>query len=71
MTETKHDRFKRIAVRRANDLLEGIRILGNCSNTTTYDYTPQEVDKIFKELEKALHICQARFTAQSQQSIRL
>jgi hypothetical protein len=71
MAETKDDRFRRIAVRRANDLLEQIRILGNCSNTTTYEYTTEEVNKIFAELEKALRACRARFRAQSRQPIQL
>ena len=71
MIETKHDRFRRIAVRRANDLLEQIRILGNCSNTTTYEYSSEEADKVFAELEKALRACRARFRARSQQSIQL
>jgi len=71
MTETKHDRFRRIAVRRVNDLLEQIRILGNCSNTTTYEYTSEETDKIFAELEKALRTCRGKFRARSQQSIQL
>lgn len=71
MQETKHDKFKRVAVRRANDLLERIRILGNCSNKATYEYEPEEIGKIFTELEKALRACRARYKAQSQHPIRL
>lgn len=71
MQETKADKFKRVAARRANDLLERIRILGNCSNRTTYEYEPEDVDRIFTELEKALKACRARYQAQSQRRIQL
>ncbi|MHB8071466.1 MAG: hypothetical protein ACYDHF_05905 [Candidatus Cryosericum sp.] len=71
MEETKHDRFRRIAGRRAGDLLEGIRILGNCSNTATYDYTEEDVEKIFSELQKALRNCKARFQAPTRSHFEL
>jgi hypothetical protein len=69
--ETKHDRFRRIAARRASDLLEGIRILGNCSNTASYEYTQEQVDKVFSELQKALHNCRSRFRTPSRSHLEL
>lgn len=71
MEETKQNRFRRIAARRASDLLEGIRILGNCSNTASYEYTQEEVDKVFSELQKALHNCRSRFRTTSRAHLEL
>ena len=54
--ESRSEKFKRVATKRTNELLEKIRILGNCSNKSTYEYTEEEVTKIFKSLEKQLEI---------------
>ncbi len=45
MKETRHERFKRVASKRTNEILEKIRILGNCSNKSSYEYTEEEVIK--------------------------
>ena len=52
--ESRSEKFKRVATKRTNELLEKIRILGNCSNKSTYEYTEEDVIKIFKSLEKQL-----------------
>jgi hypothetical protein len=52
--ENKRDRFKRIAETRTNKIIEMIRLLGNCSNRNVYDYSDDEVEKIFKVLENEL-----------------
>lgn len=60
--ETRTQRFKRIATKRTNDIIRRIRILGNCSNRSAYDYTEQEIDKIFTAIGKELKTANARFT---------
>ena len=45
--ETRNERFKRIAAKRTNDILEKIENTGNCSNKSSYEYTEEEVNKIF------------------------
>lgn len=52
--ETKEQRFKRIASYRTQGILQDLRILGNCSNTSVYDYKKSDVDKIFSTLDKEL-----------------
>lgn len=59
--EDKHQRFVRVAERRTNELLEKIRILGNCSNKNTYAYTDEELSLIFAEVERALRTARGRF----------
>lgn len=50
--ETNEQRFKRIAGRRTALILEYLRLLGNCSNTSSYSYTEEEINKIFSAIDK-------------------
>jgi len=69
--ETRHERFKRIAAKRTNEILEKIRILGNCSNKSSYEYTEEEVSKIFSEIEKQLKLTKAKFLAGKRERFKL
>jgi len=71
MKETRSERFKRIAAKRTNDILEKIRILGNCSNKSSYEYTEEEVNKIFSEIEKQLKLTRAKFLTGKRERFRL
>lgn len=59
--ETQHDRFRRLAESRVNRALNDIRLIGNLSNKNNYDYTSEEVDKIFRALDSELKQVRARF----------
>jgi len=69
--ETRNERFKRIATKRTNEILEKIRILGNCSNRSSYEYTEEEVNKIFSEVERLLRLTKAKFLAEKRERFRL
>jgi hypothetical protein len=69
--ETRHERFRRVASKRTNDILEKIRVLGNCSNKSSYEYTEEEVNRIFSEIEKHLKLTKARFLAGKRERFRL
>ena len=71
MEETKDERFKRIAAKRTNDVLEKIRILGNCSNRSSYKYTAEEINKIFSEIDKQLKLTKARFMSGKRERFKL
>lgn len=71
MEESRRDRFKRIATKRTNEILEKIRILGNCSNKSSYEYTDEEVNKIFSEIDKQLRSIKARFLAGKRERFEL
>jgi len=60
--QSREDRFKRIATNRTNDIMDRIRILGNCSNKSTYKYSEDEVNKIFRAIDQELKNCKAKFT---------
>ncbi len=61
--EDKRDRFRRLASQRTNNVLKAIQVLGNCSNKSTYSYTPEEINKIFAEIDRNLKETKALFNA--------
>jgi len=61
MQEDRKTRFKRVAARRTERILEALRILGNCANRSTYDYGDEEVAKIFYTIENQLRLIKAKF----------
>ena len=60
-TETKRERFERMADARTNQVLEKIRILGRIANQRYYDYTPEDADEIFDSIYEALESARSKF----------
>lgn len=50
--KNKNDKFKRIATARTLRILDDLRLLGNCSNRSTYTYSEEDITKIFSTIEK-------------------
>ena len=67
MKETKRDRFIRLAEARTNKIIDMMRLLGNCSSTSNYEYTDEDVRKIFAAIERELKITKSKFTGQDDQ----
>jgi hypothetical protein len=61
ISDNKRERFKRLAVYRTNEVLKRINVLGNCSNRSAYEYTEDEINKIFNEIDKTLKDTKAKF----------
>ena len=59
--ESKHDKFVRIVEARTNKAGEMSRLIGNCANTGSYEYTEEEVKKIFAYLERELKNARNKF----------
>ena len=59
--ETPRDRFKRLAVARTNSILQRLKVLSNCSNRHIYEYTEDDIDKIFSEIERKVKEMKAKF----------
>ena len=57
----KHDCFKRLAEKRVNKMLDMIDLIGNLSNKSNYEYTKEEVDKIFSAIQLRLDKTKERF----------
>lgn len=60
-TESKSERFVRIAEARTNKIIDMIQLLGNCSNRATYDYTKDDIKKIFGAIENELKLAKSKF----------
>lgn len=60
-SESKRDKFVRLAEARTNKIIDMIQLLGNCSNLSTYDYTSQDVDKIFSAIEYEIKEAKKKF----------
>ena len=59
--ETKRDRFVRLAEARTNKILEMMRLLGNCSSKGNYEYSEEDIKKIFGALERELKNTKNKF----------
>lgn len=59
--ETKRARFVRLAEARTNRILDDLRLLGNCSSRSNYEYTDADVQKIFTTIDKELRAVKARY----------
>jgi hypothetical protein len=57
----KSQAFQRLAIQRTNAVLEKLRLLGNLSNTATYEYSSDEVSKIFAAITKELRKARSKF----------
>ena len=60
--ESKHDKFLRLAEARTNKIIDTLLLLGNCSNTSVYEYTEAEVEEIFQAIEQELQAAKKKFT---------
>jgi len=59
--EEKRERFKRLATLRTNSVLRRLKVLGNCSNRSTYEYSEEEINKIFLEIERKVRETKGKF----------
>lgn len=65
--ESKHDKFRRLASNRTNKILSTLTLLGNCSNKGTYEYSEDEIEKIFDTIQLKLDETKARFEHKKQE----
>lgn len=64
--ETKADRFRRLGIPRVSAVLDRIRILGNLSNRSLYEYTDEQIDKIENAVRNEFESVIKEFRASSQ-----
>lgn len=57
----KKIRFQKLAPYRTNEVLKRLKVLGNCANRSAYDYSEDEVNKIFSAIEKKIKEVRAKF----------
>lgn len=71
MTETRNEKFKRLATYRTNLVIDKLRVLGNLSNKSNYDYTGEEIKKIFAAIDSQLRLIKTKFNINSGNKFRL
>jgi len=67
----KKERFKRLAEYRTNEVLRRIKVLGNCANRSAYDYTEEEINKIFSVIEKQIKETKGKFSFSKKDKFKL
>ena len=50
MDAVKNENFKRISAKRLSKLSENFRLLGNLANTAYYEYSEEDIEKLFAEI---------------------
>jgi hypothetical protein len=59
--EDKESRFKRIAQKRVQRVLDSIRSLSQCSNKRMYEWNDAQMKKIWSAIDKELKTCKESF----------
>ena len=59
--ENKKQRFDRISSARRDKIIDTLRLLENCSNRSNYEYTPDEIDVVFDDIEAAVRDARSKF----------
>ena len=60
-SETKVDRFQRVAQKRVQRVLDSLQSLSQCSNKRMYQWNNAQVNKIWNAIEKAYKECRTSF----------
>jgi hypothetical protein len=59
--EDDRQKFVQLATSRVSRALKDIQLIGNLANRSNYDYTDEDVGKIFKALNEEIAACKKRF----------
>ncbi|MEK6982071.1 MAG: hypothetical protein AABX38_04030 [Candidatus Micrarchaeota archaeon] len=70
-SETRSERFKRVAEKRTRKILNEIRILSNCSNRSVYEYTEDDLNKIFGAIDEAVKQAKSKFSGDKKIEFKL
>lgn len=57
----KSERFRKLAETRTNNVLKALKVLGNCANRSLYDYSDEEVRRIFRALNEKIEETKGKF----------
>lgn len=71
MPETKRDAFLRLGSKRTNAVLQRIRVLSNCANPYAYEYTEEDVRRIFSAIEQEMKAARAKFDSHRRREFKL
>ena len=66
----REKKFLELAETRVNKVLEAMRLIGNLSNKRNYDYTDDQIKKIFLALEDQLKDLKNKFKTENKSSTK-
>ncbi len=69
-TNSKRDRFEKVASNRVQRILDTLALLQNCANRNNYDYSQEDVDQMFTEIGKAFKDAKDAFTNEMNKSTK-
>jgi hypothetical protein len=69
--ETKNQKFKRLATKRVKLILKKLDVLGNCANKHYYEYSEEEVKKIFRTIEEKVKEVKGLFRINENKEFKL
>lgn len=69
--EAKRERFKRLAIKRTNAVLDKLRLVGQLSNKANYEYEEEDVRKIFRAIDEQLQTMKAKFKGTQRKEFKL
>jgi hypothetical protein len=58
----KRAKFVELVENRTNRAIKDVRLIGNLANRNAYDYSAEDVKKIFRALQRELDAAKARFS---------
>jgi hypothetical protein len=61
MKSHKRQKFVELATKRVNRAIKDLRLVGNLSNKSAYQYEEDDVRKILRALQKEIEAIKARF----------
>jgi hypothetical protein len=71
LDETKGEKFQRLATYRTNVILDGLRKLGSLSNRNHYEYSEDEIKRVFDTIEDAVADAKRLFIGRTRRDFRL
>ena len=64
----KRDRFKNVAGRRVQKILDDMDSLSKCANRTNYDYNNDDIAKMMRAIKEKIKVLEASYTSNAKSS---
>ncbi len=61
MSRNPAKKFVELANKRVNRAIKDLRLIGNLSNKSSYEYSEEQANKIIRALQKEMRILKAKF----------
>ncbi len=66
--DLKRERFKNVAGRRVQKILDDMDSLSKCANRSNYDYNSDDITKMMKAIKEKIKILEASYTSNTKSS---